>query len=246
MFKIPVIVTLFGTKTNVHFIFETLAFFIAYRYYVYQKKGIDKIPEINRLLIVFGAAIGALLGSRIFGALENPLHLLNASFLQIYKSKTIIGALIGGLFFVEVTKKIISEKHSSGDLFTLPLIVGIFIGRIGCFLTGILEPTYGKQTDFFMAMDLGDGVLRHPTALYEMIFLIVLFFVMKRIKEKNNLKNGALFKYFMVSYFLFRFMIEFIKPNEFLIYGLSTIQLVCIACFLYYYKVIIMPKSQLK
>ena len=59
MFEIPVMFNLFGNETNVHFIFETLAFFIAYRYYVYQKKGVDQIKEINRLFIVFGAAIGA-------------------------------------------------------------------------------------------------------------------------------------------------------------------------------------------
>lgn len=148
------------------------------------------------------------------------------------------------MFFVELTKIIIKEKQSSGDLFTLPLIVGIFIGRIGCFLTGVLEPTYGKESTFFMAMDLGDGKLRHPTSLYEILFLIILFFILKSIYKKQILKNGVLFKWFMVSYFLFRFLIEFIKPNDFLIYGLSTIQLVCLSCILYYYKVILKPKNQ--
>lgn len=95
-----------------------------------------------------------------------------------------------------------------------------------------------------MAMDLGDGKLRHPTSLYEILFLIILFFFLKSLYKKQILKNGVLFKWFMVSYFLFRFLIEFIKPNDFLIYGLSTIQLVCLSCILYYYKVILKPKSQ--
>ena len=244
--EIPITLTLFGKEISIHFILETLAFFLAFRYYVYQKNKQDYITSENRLYIVLGATIGALIGSRLFGALENPLALANASWLAIYKSKTIIGGLIGGLFFVEITKKIVKEKQSSGDLFTLPLIVGIFIGRIGCFLTGTLEPTYGKETNFFMAMNLGDGKLRHPTALYEMFFLVLLFFVLKNIQKQNILINGALFKWFIVSYFFFRFLIEFIKPNEYLIYGLSTIQLVCIGCFLYYYKVILFPKSQIK
>ena len=47
----------------------------------------------------------------------------------------------------------IGEKNSSGDLFTLPIILGIFIGRIGCFLTGINEFTYGKETNSFLGMN---------------------------------------------------------------------------------------------
>ncbi len=243
LFKIPVTFTLFNKEYNLHFIFETLAFFLAFRYYIYQKNKHDYISSENRLFIVLGATIGALIGSRLFGVLETTLNITSVSLLDIYKSKTIIGGLIGGLLFVELTKIILKEKQSSGDLFTLPLIIGIFIGRIGCFLTGTLEPTYGKETTFFTGMNLGDGKLRHPTALYELIFLLFLFFILKKIQEKNILKNGILFKYFMISYFFFRFLIEFIKPNTLLIYGLSTIQFVCIFCFIYYYRVLLFPKT---
>ena len=55
-----------------------------------------------------------------------------------------MGGLFGGLLGVELAKKIIGEKQSSGDLFVFPIILGIFIGRIGCFLSGINEFTYGK------------------------------------------------------------------------------------------------------
>ena len=241
--EIPVVFEFLGKETNIHFIFETLAFFIAFRYYVYLKrKEKDTIDSVNRLYIILGATIGALLGSRLLGALENPEVLLSLNFIQIYKSKTIIGGLFGGLFAVELTKKILGEKQSSGDLFVFPLILGIFIGRIGCFLTGVIEPTYGVETNFFMGMDLGDGLKRHPTALYEMIFLVFLFVSLKKIKQVYSLKNGSLFKLFMISYFLFRFLVEYIKPNTFLLFGLSSIQLSCVFCFLYYLKFIMKPK----
>ena len=86
-----------------------------------------------------------------------------------------MGGLFGGLLGVELAKKIIGERQSSGDLFTLPIIAGIFIGRIGCFLAGTNEFTYGSETTFFFGMNLGDDVLRHPLALYELVFLILLF-----------------------------------------------------------------------
>jgi len=149
-----------------------------------------------------------------------------------------MGGLGGGLIGVESSKKIIKEKHSSGDLFTFPLIIGIFIGRIGCFLSGIKEFTYGKETNFITGMDLGDGLYRHPISLFEIIFLILLFIFLKKITPYTKKTNGFLFKIFMISYFGFRFMIEFLKPNVFFVLGLSSIQWICIICWVYYFPTI--------
>ncbi|CAL2103604.1 Prolipoprotein diacylglyceryl transferase [Tenacibaculum sp. 190130A14a] len=223
---------------NLHLIFEYLAFFIAYRYYVYlKKKNSDHISSNNRLSIILGAAIGAFLGSRLIGLFENPADMFVKNILELLNTKTIMGGLFGGLIGVELCKKIIGESQSSGDLFTFPIILGIIIGRIGCFLSGVNEFTYGKETHFFLGMDLGDGLNRHPIVLYEILFLILLLLVLHKIKNQNSLTSGMLFKLFMVSYFGFRFLIEFLKPNVFFIYGLSTIQILCLTCLIYYRKV---------
>ncbi len=83
-------------------------------------------------------------------------------------------------------------------------------------------------------MNLGDGQLRHPVALYELLFLTALFILLKRLKPILEIENGLLFKLFMISYFGFRFLIEFIKPNVFFVLGLSSIQWLCIVCWIYY------------
>lgn len=238
--KIPFEPILFDIPINIHLILEYLAFFLAFRYYVFlQRQTSDSISKSNKLSIILGAMIGAFLGSRIFALLENPVIPSNITFLiTILNSKTIMGGLFGGLLGVEISKKIIGEKQSSGDLFIFPIILGIFIGRIGCFLSGINEFTYGKETSFFMGMNLGDGINRHPIALYELIFLFVLFLFFQKLKSKK-LKAGLLFQYFMISYFTFRFCIEFLKPNIFFICGLSSIQILCLICMLYYYKTIL-------
>lgn len=233
---IPFEPTLFGIKINIHLLLEYLAFFIAFRYYISQRKHTaDQISNSNRLSIILGAIVGAFLGSRLIGFLENPLVYLSPNnIVQLLNTKSIMGGLFGGLIGVEISKKIINEKHSSGDLFTFPIIVGIIIGRIGCFLSGIKEFTYGNETSFITGMDLGDGLSRHPTSLYEIIFLILLFVFLKKISFYTNKDSGLLFKIFMISYFGFRFMIEFLKPNIFYILGLSSIQLLCITCWIYY------------
>lgn len=238
--KLPFEPVIFGIHINIHLILEYLAFFLAFRYYVYlQKQNLDTIPKINKLSIILGAMIGAFIGSRIFAILENPFMPTNfSSLISFLNSKTIMGGLFGGLLGVEIAKKIIGEKQSSGDLFVFPIILGIFIGRIGCFLSGTNEFTYGKETSFFLGMNLGDGIPRHPIALYELIFLFFLFIFLQKQKTKK-LKAGLLFQYFMIAYFTFRLCIEFLKPNVFFICGLSTIQLLCLLCLLYYHKTIL-------
>ena len=230
-----------GFAINIHLILEYFAFFTAFQYYLFlRRNSTDAISSKNRLSIILAAAIGALVGSRLMGFLENPqIELTVQNLFQLLNVKTIMGGLFGALLTVELAKLIINEKQSSGDLFTLPLIVGIFIGRIGCFLSGTNEFTYGKVTTFFTGMDLGDGVLRHPIALYELLFLILLFLLLKRIHQQNIWSSGKLYQFFMLSYFGFRFLIEFLKPNVFFLLGLSSIQWLCIICFLYYQKTIV-------
>lgn len=231
---------LFGIKVNMHLVLEYLAFFIAFRYYVLLRiKSADTISSNNRLSIIIGAIFGALFFSRLIAFIENPVLHYTQGWISILNNKTIMGGLFGGLLGVELAKKIIGEKQSSGDLFTLPIIFGIIIGRIGCFLAGIKEFTYGKETASFLGMDLGDGILRHPIALYEILFLVILFISIKQLQKKSNqLENGIHFKIFMISYFGFRFFIEFLKPNVFFILGLSSIQYLCLICLLYYFKTI--------
>ncbi|MCZ8216604.1 MAG: prolipoprotein diacylglyceryl transferase, partial [Cyclobacteriaceae bacterium] len=214
---IPFEPIIFGTKINVHLILEYLAFFIGFRYYISLRKlTTDQISNKNRLSIILGAIVGAFLGSRLIGFLENPMITFSVNNVaELLNTKSIMGGLFGGLLGVEISKAIINEKHSSGDLFTFPIIVGIIIGRIGCFLSGIKEFTYGNETDFITGMDLGDGLARHPISLYEIIFLILLFIFLKKIAFYTNKESGLLFKIFMISYFGFRFIIEFLKPNIF-------------------------------
>lgn len=237
--EIPFEPSILGFRINVHLVLEYLAFFIGFRYYLYlRKKSEDKINSKNRLSIILGAIVGAYVGSRFIAFLENPtIHINQENLLHILNAKTIMGGLFGGLLGVESAKSIIKEKYSSGDLFTLPLIAGIFIGRIGCFLSGTNEFTYGSRTSFITGMNLGDGVLRHPVALYELIFLALLFIYLKQLRKLSQpLSSGLIFKIFMILYFGFRFFIEFIKPNIFFVMGLSSIQWLCIICWLYYFN----------
>ena len=236
---------LFGNQYHYHYIFETLAFIIGVRLYYFYKKGIkDPISDENRLWIMLGAMLGALIGSRVIAVLETPEVLHHLSFSVLYQSKTIVGGLLGGLFGVELIKKIIGVNIASGDVYVIPILVALMIGRIGCFSMGVDEPTYGIATHFFTGMDLGDGILRHPIMLYEMVYLTLLIFLFNGLKNKT-LINGDRFKLFMVLYFLFRFWVEFIKPYHSLFLNLSSIHWSALFIFIYYYRFIIRISKQI-
>ncbi len=226
----------FTNATTIHLIMETFAFFVGIRLYYFLRKGIqDPISDMNRLWILLGAMVGALVGSRAIALFENPNLITNQTWLTFYQNKTIAGGFFGGLFGVELSKKIIGVRIASGDIYVIPILAAIIIGRIGCFGMGILEPTCGIETSFFTGMNLGDGKLRHPVALYEITAMLVLmiFFI---YTKKYKLQNGDRFKLFMVTYFLYRFLVEFIKPYHSLFYGLSIIHWISIFIFIYYYK----------
>jgi phosphatidylglycerol---prolipoprotein diacylglyceryl transferase len=95
--------------------------------------------------------------------------------------KTIVGALVFGLISVEIMKRYIGLRPSTGDLYAIPLALGIAIGRIGCFLTGLSDNTYGIPTRLPWAVDFGDGIPRHPTQLYEIAFLLALIPLLYKI-----------------------------------------------------------------
>ena len=242
----PVYFDIGTERVLLHTVMEPLGIFIGFRYFLWlRKKQGDGIESGQRIWIIIGAIFGALIGSRLVGGFENPRALYAAKYplLYLYENKTVVGGFLGGLIGVELVKKAIKEKKSSGDLFTFPMLLALIIGRIGCFSMGIYEETYGTPTSAFTGMDLGDGILRHPVILYEVAFLLSLWFMMIRLEKKYELVEGGRFKIFMIAYLLFRFLLDFIKPHYTYDFGLSTIQVVCLLGVIYYAAFIIQPKK---
>lgn len=220
-----------------HALFEVLAFFVGYRYYLFLKsrRKADPLSSEAEWWIIIGMAAGAFIGSRLFAALENPTQFLHSvTWLYYVGGQTIAGGIAGGILGVEVTKKILGIKRKTGDLFVYPLMLGIMIGRIGCLLKGITDGTVGLPCNLPWCFDQGDGIPRHPTSLYEIVFIGLLWIVIKQIEKRGILKTGDLFSIFVASYLFFRFFVEFIKPRNPLWIGLSSIQLLAGALVVYY------------
>ncbi|HET7843198.1 MAG TPA: prolipoprotein diacylglyceryl transferase family protein [Xanthomonadales bacterium] len=232
----------------VHTVFELLAYTVGFRLFLYEKRrlalpalaGPDRGVWIG-VAAIAGAAIGSKLGFWIedpaaaFGEFPDWRHLL--------QGKTIVGALLGGLVAVEATKRVVGIRERSGDAFVLPLAVGMAIGRLGCFFAGLGDHTYGNATSLPWGVDFGDGIARHPTQLYEALFVLAIG-TWLRTNERRFPQAGDRFRWYMVAYLAFRFAIEFIKPLPHAYFSaLSGIQLLCIGGLIHYHRTILEPFS---
>ena len=232
----PVYLHLGLSRLHPHWVFETLAYTAGfYVYRILRRRNGDPIHAGDRWTVIAAAIAGAALGCKLLYWLENPSqtlqHWRDPTYLM--GGKTMVGALIGGLLAVESVKRISGIRESTGDLFAVPLAVGIAIGRIGCFLTGLPDQTAGTATRLPWGVDFGDGVSRHPTQLYETAFALAFGYFLWRFSLRPN-RNGDVFKLFMVGYMGFRFLVEFIKPYDTRLAGLTAIQWACFAMLMYY------------
>ena len=224
-----------GSHPVWHPVFETLAYATGYAVFRHLRTNQgDVVAEPQRWTVLAAAAVGALIGARLLGLAEQWPTVLQAwdqgrilALLLSPGGKTIVGGLLGGWLGVEIIKRLSNIRHRTGDLFALPLCVGIAIGRIGCFFAGLADDTYGNPTTLPWGVNFGDGIPRHPTQLYEVLFLAVLGAVLFRWNAKPH-ANGAIFRAFMAAYLGWRLLIDFIKPQP-LVHGLNVIQWACIA-----------------
>jgi hypothetical protein len=160
-------------------------------YLILRRRFGDPLATPLRWAVVAAAVAGGALGAKILFWLEDPQLTAHSLHNPAYLvgAKTIVGALVFGLISVELTKRYIGLRDSAGDLYAIPLALGIAIGRIRCFLTGLSDNTYGTPTHLPWAVNFGDGIPRHPTQLYEILFLLALIPILYRVLNKIQREN---------------------------------------------------------
>lgn len=152
-------------------------------------------------------ALGAVPGAWLAGSLSS-LQGPNPAL-----SHSVAGALVGAIVGVEIYKAIRGLKGSTGGVFTAPFALGVVIGRWGCLFTGLADGTFGKPTSLPWAVELGDGIGRHPVQLYESAAMALFLAVYLHALAKRRpwaLQRG--FYALCIAYGAQRFAWEFLKP----------------------------------
>lgn len=229
------------SPAQVHLLFELLAYALGFQLFLHQRRRYPSTAALGRsahLALLAGAILGAALGARLSWWLQDP-QLAFADFpnaMNLMRGKSILGGLLGGVAGVELAKARIGLRESTGDAFVWPILLALAVGRIGCHLAGVSDHTAGLPTAAPFAFDYGDGVPRHPTALYEIAFLLacggVIALLAPRLRER-----GDRFRLLMFGYCAWRLYVESLKPAP-LLYppGLSGLQWLAIAGLLYYLR----------
>ena len=153
--------------------------------------------------LIFGAGLGAVL----FGTINLWLSHLPGI------ARSIEGGIVGAIIAVELYKRIAGIGARTGARFALPLAVGVAVGRIGCFLSGMDDFTHGTPTSLPLGYDFGDGIMRHPVQLYESatMFAFAAVYVWRvRRHDRFVIDNG--FYLAVGCYGAQRFAWEFLKP----------------------------------
>jgi phosphatidylglycerol---prolipoprotein diacylglyceryl transferase len=198
----------------------------------HQQRGGALAPGNFGVLV--GLLIGAAIGNKLVFLIERPdvaLAMWRGGALM-FPGQSVVGGLLGGLIGVELAKKLTGQTRSTGDAMVLPIAVGLAIGRVGCFVAGLHDDTYGLPTSAPWGVDFGDGVSRHPTQLYEIAVVLPLGLALHRARLPTP---GLAFKLFLSAYLLWRFVVEFLKPVP-VAYplGLSGIQWTCLVALAVY------------
>lgn len=200
--------------TSPHFFLEALGYFIGTRIYWRASRHTIQPEGLDRWLIIAAAVFGAFVGSKLLHLFEHAEYLLqHTSDLSLwFAGKSVLGGFLGGTLSVELMKRAIGWKHSTGDVWVPALAAGLMIGRLGCQFSGMWDLTYGVPTSLPWGWDYGDSIARHPVGLYEILLIGSLFGVLHQLKITTA---GTKFNLFMLGYCVIRIAIDFLKPPFF-------------------------------
>ncbi len=134
-------------------------------------------------------------------------------------------------------------RWHSLDGYAYGLTIGLAIGRIGCYSVG---EHFGRLTSFALGvrydggsvressigdLPLREGMVFHQTALYELLYLLVLFAVLTWLLHLRKVRPGpgTAMGIFCLWYGVSRFASDSLRANDERVLGLTGAQYLCLA-----------------
>jgi phosphatidylglycerol:prolipoprotein diacylglycerol transferase len=176
------------------------------------------------------AVVAGIVGAKLWHVIDTPMEFQEQGWRVLWDSAGF--AWFGGLVFGISALVIQGWWAKMGGLRTLDLAspaaaVGYAIGRIGCFLSG--DGCYGVETKLPWGMSFPNGIEPtlarvHPTPLYELAAgLLIGWWLWWRGGKQRG--TGAIVGEYLVLSGIARFLVEFIRRNPKVLWGLSNAQL---------------------
>ncbi len=215
----PVLFRIGGLTIHTYGLFVALGFLAALTFAV-REAGRRSVDQQKMADLFFWVVVSAIVGSRLFYvAIE--FRSFATSPLDIFKIWK--GGLVfygGFICAVAVSLIYISRRQmplgATADIAAPAVAIGQAFGRLGCFFAGCC---YGRPTDVAWAVTFTDPdslaprfVPLHPTQLYEAVAVLVIFFVLLRLRRVKALEGRLLWTYLLL-YSGVRFVIELYRGD---------------------------------
>jgi len=197
-----------------------------------HRKGAKLTPDsmLNAALVAIPSAV---IISRLLHVADkwdyysqNPGQIIGASGLTIY------GAVLGAALGIWIISKFSDFQFGYfADLVAPSAILAQAIGRVGCTLNGCCQGTptslpWGvvyTHPDSFAPL----GVAIHPTQVYEIIYNLIVFAVLLRLRGRLK-PDGSLFLIYLSLYSVWRFSISFLREESPFLFGLPQAQVIAV------------------
>ncbi|HVF85281.1 MAG TPA: prolipoprotein diacylglyceryl transferase family protein [Abditibacteriaceae bacterium] len=180
-------------------------------------------------LIAVWALCGGVLGAKVTEwILVHPLYFAGQplQFLDPRQGgRTVIGGILFGWLFVEIAKRKLGVRRSTGDSFALALPLGEAVGRIGCLFNGCC---YGVVCESSTRWAMWQhGAWRFPTQMMLSLASLLIFLVVLWVRPRLPREGDAWILY-LALFGGSRFVIEFWRERTALIGVWSLAQIVCL------------------
>jgi phosphatidylglycerol---prolipoprotein diacylglyceryl transferase len=225
-----------GVAISSYYLFFFIAL-LASTAYFYRAAGRYGVTIPGLLCIIATVLLCAQLGAVVFAAVE-ATDLVIQTFLDSPNAKNasafgsnFLGGLVGGSAGLYASIKLLQlSSRAILDAAAPALLLGVAIGRLGCFFS--VDGCYGTPTELPWAMAFASGSHAtfntvHPTPIYESVFALASFVIVRMLLTRASKTSTAThFLPLLLSLFLYavaRFVVEFARRNP-LYGGLSQAQ----------------------
>ena len=184
-----------------------------------EKKLIDLYTHKYDDLVTY-IIIGVIVGGRLGYVFFYNFNFYLENFFEIFKIWKGGMSFHGGFIGVALSILIFSKKndlnyHVYFDNISAVAPIGLFLGRISNFINGEL---YGTETQkpWGVVFPEIDGLIRHPSQIYEALLEgVLLFIILNLIILFRRNKPGLISGIFLISYGFFRIICEnFREPDS--------------------------------
>ena len=221
----PIAFEIFGFKVHWYGIMYILALLSALYMAKYVVKK-DKLSISEKTLddyfiwVEIGIILGARIGYFVFYVPDNSYYLLHpwqmfnpfidGEFVGIRGMSyhgAVIGFAIATLLFVKFKK---ANLWQLLDIVAVSVPAGYIFGRIGNFLN---QELVGRVTEVPWGIYV-NGILRHPSQLYEAFFEGFVIFIILFLYRKKKKFDGELIALYMIFYGIFRSFCEMFRMPD--------------------------------